>query len=131
MPVLWGKRGPKSVVGHVGKLGVGFGRNGWDLIDCLRTEIVPEYIPSGRAKVRFSFQIGGPIGDGHHPAGLPLGFDCILIDGRFDQPQIVLHSRSLCAFPRPKHPGQRERSQQRNNADYNHDFDQGKTCSIS
>jgi hypothetical protein len=37
----------------------------------------------------------------------------------------------LRSFPRPKHPGQGERSQQRNNADYNHDFDQGKTCSIS
>jgi hypothetical protein len=55
MPVLWDKRGPKSVVGHIGKLGVGFRRDGWDLIDCLRTEIVPEHIPSRRAKLRFSF----------------------------------------------------------------------------
>ena len=50
MPVLWGKWGPKSVVHNIGKLDVGFGRNGWDLIDCLRTEIVPEHILSRRAK---------------------------------------------------------------------------------
>ena len=84
MPVLWGKRGPKSVVGNIGKLGVSLRRDGWDLIDRLRTEIVPEYIFSRRAKLRFSFQIGGPIGDGYDPAGLSLGFDCILVDGRFD-----------------------------------------------
>jgi len=48
--VLWGKRGPKSVVDHIGKLGVGCRRDGWDLIDCLRTEIVPEHILSRRAK---------------------------------------------------------------------------------
>ena len=54
-PRLGGKWRPKSVVGNIGKLGVSFGRNGRDLIDCLRTEIVPEHILSSRAKVRFCF----------------------------------------------------------------------------
>jgi hypothetical protein len=80
---------PKSVVGNIGKLGVLFRRDGWDLIDCAWTEIVAEHILSRRAKMRFFFKVGGPIGDGYDRAGLPLGFDCILIDGRFDQPQIV------------------------------------------
>jgi hypothetical protein len=130
-PRLWAKWRPKSVVGNIGKLGVSFGRDGWDLVDRLRTEIVPEHILSGRAKMRFPFQISGPIGDGYNRAGLPLGFNCILIDSRFDQPQIVLHSRSLRSFPRPNHPRQREGSQQRNHPDYNHDFDQGKPCPSS
>src|SRR5438045_2597850 len=37
---LWAKWRPKSVVGNIGKLGVSFGWDGWDLINCLRTEIV-------------------------------------------------------------------------------------------
>jgi hypothetical protein len=49
MPVLWGN------VGNIGKLGVSFRRDGWDLIDCLQTEVVPKHIPSRRAKVRLSF----------------------------------------------------------------------------
>jgi hypothetical protein len=49
-----------------------------------------------------------------------------LIDGRFDEPQIVFYSRGLRSFPRPKEPGYRERGQQGNYADHNHNFDQGK-----
>ena len=123
MPVLRGIRGPKSVVGNIGKLGVSFGRDGWDLIDCLRAEIVAKHIPSRRTELRFFFQIGGPIGDGYNRAGLPLGFDCVLIDGRFDEPQIVLYSRGLRSFPCPKQPGEREHGQQGNYADHNHNFD--------
>jgi hypothetical protein len=51
-----------------------------------------------------------------------------LIDGRFDEPQIILYSRSLRSFSCPKEPWNRKRGQQGNYADHNHDFDQGEAC---
>ena len=87
-----------------------------------------EYVLTRSAELGIFLEIGSPIRNGDSVAGLPLGFDGVLINGGFDEPEIVFYSRGLRSFASPKQPRDRERGKQGDYADNNHDFDQGKPC---
>src|SRR5207237_1351560 len=71
-------------------------------------------------------EIVGPIRYSYGIAGLLGGFDCILIDRRVNQPEIIDDLGGLGALASPQESRNGDGGEEGNDRHHNHDFHEGK-----
>ena len=118
---------PKAGAGHVGQhgqIGCWHLRNG---VHRLSTVGTAQKAPASVVEGRIFLEIVRPIGGSDHEIGAPIGFDSVLVDGGVDHAQIVQDSAGLGTFACAEEPGHRDRGQERDDRNNDHDFNEGET----
>src|SRR4030095_8712465 len=119
-------RRPKTGAGYVRQNGVvsrRYLRNG---IDRLNTVRGAEEVLTCVIEHRTLLQVARPVRGIHHVTGAAVGFDGVLVNCGVDHTQIVEDSAGLGTFTGTEKSGHRDRGQERDDRDNDHDFYEGE-----
>lgn len=82
---------------------------------------------SSVVELRTLLEVIRPIRDIDGIPGTAVRFDCVLIDGGVNHPKIIEDTAGLGTFACAEEPGHRDRGQERDDRDNDHDFNEGET----
>ena len=119
-------RRPETSAGDVRQNVVVGGWHSWNSVNCLLTVGTPQKTVARIIQLRVFLQVVRPVRDKYRIPGAAIGFDSVLVDGSVDHTQIIKDSAGLGTFSGTEESGHRDRRQERDDRNYDHNFHEGE-----